>query len=71
LVSIKANPAVVLLDFIRKYKHLKGTKEGCKEGDCGACSVLSGYLAAGYSGSQKKDQRYLAKFVNLSIPEEK
>ncbi len=44
LVSIKSNPAMVLLDFIRKQKHLTGTKEGCKEGDCGACTVLVGSL---------------------------
>ncbi len=44
LVSVKIDPAIVLLDFIRKYKHLTGTKEGCKEGDCGACTVLVGNL---------------------------
>ncbi len=44
LVSVKIDPAVVLLDYIRKYKHLTGTKEGCKEGDCGACTVLVGNL---------------------------
>lgn len=44
LVSIKSNPAIVLLDFIRKQKNLTGTKEGCKEGDCGACTVLVGSL---------------------------
>ena len=43
-VSVKIDPAVVLLDFIRKQKHLTGTKEGCKEGDCGACTVLYGTL---------------------------
>ena len=42
LVSVNTNPATTLLDFIRKEKLLTGTKEGCREGDCGACTVLVG-----------------------------
>lgn len=36
-----------VLDFARYHKNLKGTKIGCREGDCGACTILVGELDGG------------------------
>lgn len=43
-ISTGLPPGMVLLDFIRYEQHLAGTKIGCREGDCGACTVLVGEL---------------------------
>ena len=46
-VSTALPKGTLLLDFVRYHQHLTGTKIGCREGDCGACSVLVGEIKNG------------------------
>jgi len=43
-IKTRTSAGMTLLDFIRSTQNLKGTKIGCREGDCGACTVLVGSL---------------------------
>jgi carbon-monoxide dehydrogenase small subunit len=39
-VSTKIQPNLLLVDLLRDVLNLKGTKVGCREGECGVCTVL-------------------------------
>ena len=47
LVETHLPEGSTLLDYIRYEKQLTGTKIGCREGDCGACTVLIGSMKKG------------------------
>ena len=52
------NPTMTVLNYLRYDRALTGTKEGCAEGDCGACTAVLGEL---------KDGKVLYQAVNACI----
>ena len=47
LIKTDKPASTTLLDFVRYDENLRGTKIGCREGDCGACTVLIGSIKDG------------------------
>ena len=45
IIRTNTNKSMTLVDFIRENRNLKGTKIVCREGDCGACTVMVGELS--------------------------
>ncbi len=71
-------PSMLLIDLIRDELSLKGTKPGCREGECGTCTVLVGgkavnsclYLAVNINGKQVVTIEGLSSGENLDPVQE-
>lgn len=62
----QASPTRTVLDWLREDSRATGTKEGCNEGDCGACTVVIGELTDG-SGSGNPPSRLQLRPMNACI----
>lgn len=64
-INTDVKSGMTLLHFIRENQGLKGTKSGCKEGDCGACTVLMGILQDDNLVSYKSITSCLTPMANV------
>ena len=67
-VCISQFPGVTVLDYLRQVERLTGTKEGCSEGGCGACTVLVGELKGAPQSGSLRDRVCYRAVVSCLLP---
>ncbi len=64
-IKTDLSPGMTVLDYVRYHKQLSGTKCGCREGDCGACTVLVGELTQGGEVDYRSMTSCLTPLANI------